>query len=68
MNTGVNLNMSYCLNKLAITQIIVNGKPIELIGHQQTNRIGTLGGNTLMSIATHISKVSLGLMTLWVFN
>jgi len=64
LKTIVNLDICYSLDKLAITQIIINGKPIDLMGHQETNRKGTLGGNTLMSMATHISKISLGLITL----
>lgn len=42
----------------------INKKSIGLIHHGKTFTRGTTGGNVLMSIATHISKILLGLDTL----
>lgn len=43
-----------------ISEIFVNKKPIELVKYTKNYTKGTYGGNTMMSIITHISKILLG--------
>lgn len=44
-----------------ITQILIDKKPIEMVDYEKTHSRGTAGGNLLMSICVHISKIMLGL-------
>jgi len=39
----------------------IDKKPIEMVDYEKTPSRGTAGGNLLMSICVHISKIMLGL-------
>lgn len=57
-------HLVYSPEKITIDAIKINDKAIEMIKHDKTFTKGTLGGNTLMSVVNHISKVLLGLAVL----
>lgn len=44
-----------------LATILINKKPIELVEYKNTYTKGTYGGNIMMSVVAHISKILLGL-------
>lgn len=64
LNADVKNYLEYSSNKFGINYIKINDKKIELLQHEKTFTTGTMGGNTLMSIATHIAKILLEFDTL----
>lgn len=59
LNIEPKLNLCFYAETMGISDISINNKQIELVQHTKTFTKGTLGGNTLMSLATYIAKVLL---------
>lgn len=64
MDAGITISINYCKEKLVVTEIIINGKPIELVDHTQSNTPGIIGGNLLPSLSRHIAMIMMDKVTL----
>lgn len=64
LNETPNVEIAFINRRLDLQNININKKPIKLIFHEKTFTRGTIGGNVLISIVFHVSKILLGLETL----
>lgn len=64
LKSSCKLFLHYDEDKLSISGLKINDKHIDLVQHNKTFTKGTLGGNILMSVVNHISKILLDLAIL----